>query len=88
MKRKIIIYILAISLLFMGCGKIEIEKLESAVVEGEHGFASEPETLERTKKIKDDSICLAEEKFYFSSEDITCPDFPVSDWKKTFFEKS
>lgn len=68
-------------------GKEKNSYIHLSLVEGEHGFTSEPEQVERTKKIENDSIYMTEETLYFSSKEITCPDFPVSDQKKGLFLK-
>lgn len=73
---------------YISSGKENDSYIHLSLVEGEHGFASEPGMVERTKKIEEDvSDYLAEEKFYFSSKEITRPNFPVSDEKKELFLK-
>lgn len=71
---------------YISSGQENDNYISLSLVEGEHGFASETE-VSRTKKIEDDLIYLGEEKFYFSSKEITRPDFPVSDQKKQLFLK-
>lgn len=72
---------------YISPGKEKDNYLSLSLVEGEHGFASESQGVIRTKEIEDDLIYLAEENLYFSSKEITCPDFPVSDQKKELFLK-
>lgn len=72
---------------YISSGKENDNYISLSLVEGEHGFASEPEGVSKTKKIEDDLIYLAEENCYFSSKEIICPDFPVSDQKKQLFLK-
>lgn len=56
-------------------------------IEGEHGFESKPEDVEKKKKVKHNLNYLTQKNFYFSSKEITCPDFPVSDQRKEDFLK-
>lgn len=56
-------------------------------IEGEHGFESNPEDAEKKKKVKHNLYYLTEKKLYFSSKEITCPNFPVSDQRKEDFLK-
>lgn len=73
---------------YISSGKEKDSYIYLSLIEGEHGFTSEPEPIKRTKKIEeDDLIYLAEENFYFSSKEMTRPDFPVSDQKKELFLK-
>ena len=72
---------------YISSGQENDNYISLSLVEGEHGFASETEWVSRTKKIEDDLIYLGEEKFYFSSKEITRPDFPVSDQEKQLYLK-
>lgn len=72
---------------YISSGKENGNYIYLSLIEGEHGFASDPVGVERTKKIPGDLNYLTEENFYFSSKEITRPDFPVSDQKKELFLK-
>ena len=72
---------------YISSGKENGNYIYLSLIEGEHGFASDPVGVERTKKIPGDLNYLTEENFYFSSKEITRPDFPVSDKKKELFLK-